>query len=174
MPLTFPTNVKLAPRTINFVPKTLATSFSSPFTGKTQVVRYGGQYWQLDLTFAPLFTSDAEELRAFILSLNGMDGTFYFKLPSKFLMTGSVSPTITGDGNTFTGATGQLGKFGTDASYRLVQFTSTSTLFPRLPLGSNTISPTNGALFRLASNDFSWDVDAMHTNNFSLGIVEAI
>lgn len=174
MPSTYPTDIDLTPRSITFVPKTQATSFTSPFGGQTQVVRYSGQYWQLDLQYPPLFQTSAEKLMAFFVGLNGMDGTFYYKLPSKFLMTGTLTPTITGNGNTFTGATGQTGKFGVSSGYRLVQFTDTGSLFPRLPTGSTSVGTSNGALFRLASNELNITVDHLMLYGMSVGIVEAI
>lgn len=171
---TYPTNLRLTPRSINFVPKTQATSFTSPFGGQTQVVRYSGQWWQLDLQYAPLAQSDAEELMGFFVGLNGMDGTFTYKLPTKFIPTSVQSPlTITGAGNTFTGGSGSIGKFCYAAS-RLVQFTTTASLFPSLPTGSTSFSTSAGATFRLASNDLQWSVDEMMLYGFSVGITEVV
>jgi hypothetical protein len=82
---TFPTTI--VPNAINFVAKTQATSFTSPFGGQQQVVRYSGQWWELDLRFPPLFHTQAETLSAFLNSLGGSSTSFYFNLPSKFFMS---------------------------------------------------------------------------------------
>lgn len=172
---TYPTNIRLAPKTISFTAKSTATTFTSPFTGKSQTVNYSGQWWELTLTYAPLFQSDAEELMAFYNRLGGKMNDFYFKLPSKFLMTGTVSPTMNANGNDFTGATGQTGKFGVSDTYRLIQFTSTSSLFPRLPSTPGpTIGTTNGAKLRLANNDVTFDVNELMLYGTTVALIENI
>ena len=172
---TYPTNIDLTPRQISFTSKTLATSFISPMTGKEQTVRYSGQYWELDLQYAPLFQSNAEELWGFYNSLNGKDGGFYFTLPNRMLMTGSLSVTVGTDGNTFTGGTGQIGKFGF-CQNRLVQFTGTGSLFPRLPYtgASTSINTSGGALMQLTNNDLRFDTDYMRLYGVTIGIMEKI
>jgi hypothetical protein len=176
MPTTFPTNPRIAnTNNITFIKKVLGTSFQSPFNGKTQMVKYSGEYWELDLQFNPLLQADAEELMAFIANLDGMDGTFYYKLPNKFLYTTTTPQTITitGDGSTFTGMTGQPGKFAYCDS-RLVMFKTTSSLFPRLSIGSKTLDRTSGALFRLNSNEQTFTVDAAMMGKYAMGIRESI
>ena len=171
---TFPTNKRLVPKSIDFVAKTQAQSFQSPFCGQLQVFKYSGQWWELGLSFAPLLQDDAMELMAFINSLNGMSGTFTFSIPSKFAASSVSSPlTITGDGNTFTGGTGTVGKF-VYANNRLIQFTTTSSLFPRQPLGSTSFATSGGGSFRLASNDSSFTLNEMIIGEFTVPIREAI
>jgi hypothetical protein len=89
-PLIYPTNTKLAPKSIDFTSRTLVSQFQSPYTGKTQAYRYGGQWWELTVTYAPLFQTDAEELTGFLNALGGTFGTFTYKLPSKFLISSNV------------------------------------------------------------------------------------
>ncbi len=170
---TYPTAANLTPKTIGFVAKTLGSSFTSPFTGQTQTVRYSGQYWELDLQYPPLSQTAAETLWGFFNQLGGTDGTFYYVLPARFLMSGSLAITVTGDGNTFTGATGQVGKFG-GTSDRLVQFTGTGSIFPRLPTGSYTVSAATPALMRMGSNELAVNVDEMREYGLAAGIREAI
>lgn len=172
---TYPTNTRLAPRTISFNARSTATTFTSPFTGQNQSVAYRGQWWELTLTYSPLIQTDAEELMAFYNRLGGKANDFYFKLPTKFLMNGSVSPTIDANGNDFTSATGQTGKFGVTDTYRLIQFTSTSSLFPRLPASSTpTISTTNGAKFKLSTNDVVFDVNELMIYGTTIALTESI
>ena len=170
----FPTNTRLQPKTIAFTTKTLGTSFTSPFTGQSQAVRYSGQYWELDLTFPPLLQADANQLWGFVNGLGGTSGKFHYKLPSKFLMSGTLSTTMSTENNIVSNQ-GQTGKFGVDGSYRLVQFTDTGSIFPAHASGSAiSLGTSNGALFRLATNDTNMSVDEMGVFGITIGLVEAI
>ena len=161
-PLTYPTNTKLAPKSIDFTSKTIATQFRSPYTGKTQTYRYGGQWWELTVTYAPLFQTDAEELTGFLNALAGTSGTFTYKLPSKFMISANVGISTT--------ATGYDG-----SSNRLVQFTTATSLFPKLsPSISYTINTTSGTNLRLATNDINFSVDEMMLTGITVPFVEAI
>lgn len=180
-PLTYPTNVRLAPKSIEFTSRTLATTFTSPYTGKSQSYRYGGQFWELNLSFAPLFQSDAEQLTGFLNALSGTVGSFTYKLPSKFLISSSVNINTTSTGNDFTVNSGtvQVGKYGYTQNAtpnRLVQFTTSTSLFPKLVPSINNyiIDNTTGANFRLATNDVTYSVDEMMLTGVVIPIVEII
>lgn len=177
-PISYPTNVRLQPRTIDFTARTITTQFQSPFTGKTQIYRYGGQWWELTITLAPLFQTDAEEMTAFLNALAGTTGTFTFKLPSKFMQSANVGLTTTATGNDFTVSSGtvQVGKYGYDAtSNRLVQYTTATSLFPKLsPSTAYTINTTSGARMRLATNEVNYSVDEMMLTGITIPIIEAI
>jgi hypothetical protein len=177
-PLTYPTNTRLQPKNIEFTTRTLTTQFQSPFTGKTQIYRYGGQWWELNVTLAPLFQSDAEEMTGFLNALAGSTGTFTFKLPTKFMISSSVGVTTTSTGNDFTVDSGtvQVGKYGYDStSNRLVQFTTATSLFPKLmPSTSYTINTTSGVKMRLANNDVQYSVDEMMLTGVVIPMIEAI
>lgn len=177
-PISYPTNTRLQPRNIEFTTRTLTTQFQSPFTGKTQIYRYGGQWWELNVTLSPLFQSDAEELTGFLNALAGSAGTFTFKLPSKFLISSSVGITTTTTGNDFTVGSGtvEVGKYGYDStSNRLVQFTTATSLFPKLnPSTAYTINTTAGVRMRLASNDIKYTVDQLMLTDVTIPMVEAI
>ena len=177
-PLSYPVNTRLQPRNIEFTSKSITTQFQSPFTGKTQIYRYGGQWWELNVTLAPLFQSDAEEMTAFLNALAGSSGTFTFKLPSKFMLSANVGISTTATGNDFTVSSGtvQVGKYGYDASSnRLVQFTTATSLFPKLmPSTAYTINTTSGTRMRLASNDITYSVDEMMLTGITIPMIEAI
>jgi len=177
-PLSYPVNPRLQPRNIEFTSKSITTQFQSPFTGKTQIYRYGGQWWELNVTLAPLFQSDAEEMTAFLNALAGSSGTFTFKLPSKFMLSANVGISTTATGNDFTVSSGtvQVGKYGYDASSnRLVQFTTATSLFPKLmPSTAYTINTTSGTRMRLASNDITYSVDEMMLTGVTIPMIEAI
>ena len=181
-PLTYPTNTKLAPKSIDFTSKTIATQFRSPYTGKTQTYRYGGQWWELTLTYAPLFQTDAEELTGFLNALAGTSGTFTFKLPSKFLMSSTpvvLATTSTGNDFTVTSGTVQVGKYGYTSNItpnRLVQFTTATSLFPKLApsQAGYSIDNSSGVNMRLATNDINFSVDEMMLTGITVPFVEAI
>lgn len=176
-PLSYPTNPYLTPKKIDFTAKTIATRYQSPYTGKQQVYRYGGQYWELNLTIPPLLQSDAEELTGFLAALAGTSGTFTFKLPTKLVITSSQSITVGANGNDFTGGSGvQIGKYGYCATspYRLVKFTTSSSLFPKLPAGSVTINNSTGVLLRLATNDIQYSTDEMMITNTVIPCIEVL
>jgi len=177
-PIQYPTNLRLAPRSIDFTSRTITTQFQSPFTGKTQIYRYGGQWWELNVTLSPLFQSDAEEMTGFLNALAGTTGTFTFKLPSKFMIASNVGLTTTSTGNDFTVNSGtvQIGKYGYDStSNRLVQFTTATSLFPKLiPSTSYTVNTTSGVRMRLATNDINYSVDEMMLTGITIPMLEAI
>lgn len=181
-PISYPTNVRLQPRTIDFTARTITTQFQSPFTGKTQIYRYGGQWWELTVTLAPLFQTDAEEMTGFLNALAGTVGTFYFKLPSKFLASADVGLNTDSTGNDFSVSSGtvQVGKYGytsntNNPSYRLVQFTTATSLFPKLsPSTAYTINTTSGVKMRLATNEVNYSVDEMMLTGITIPMIEAI
>lgn len=177
-PLTYPTNTRLAPKSIEFTNRNLTTQFRSPYSGQLQVHRYGGQWFELNVTLAPLFLDDALELTAFLNALAGDSGTFIFKVPSKFLISASVGITTTATGNDFTLGSGtvQVGRYGYSSSNnRLVQFTTATSIFPKLaPSTSFTIDKTSGVKMRLASREVSYSVDEMMIHGVVIPMVEAI
>jgi hypothetical protein len=172
----YPSNPNLTPKGANFNHRTLATTFSSPFTATTQTVKYTGEWIEGTLQYPPLDYTYAQELIAFFTLLRGKVNTFTWS-PPPFMMatTGSMSVTITGDGSTFTGATGQVGKYSVESNTkRLIQFTSTSSIFPALPLGSNTFNSATPAQFKLMSNDVNYSVDELYLYGFAVAITDAI
>jgi hypothetical protein len=70
----------------------------------------------------------------------------------------------------------QVGKYGYDSSSkRLVQFTTATSLFPKLiPSTSYTINTTTGVNLRLATNDINFSVDEMMLTGITVPFVEAI
>lgn len=175
---TYPTNPRLTARKIDFTSRTLATQFQSPYTGKSQTYRYGGQFWELNVTLPPLFLDDALELTAFLNSLGGTSTAFIYKLPTKFMTSNTVGISTTTTGNDFTVTSGTVGvgKYGyTSSSNRLVQFTSATSLFPKLtPSTGYSINSSSGANMRLASNDVQYSVDEMMIHGIVIPMVEVV
>jgi len=177
----YPVNTKLVPQKIDFTSRTLGAQFESPYTGKVQTHRYGGQFWELNVTLAPLFLSDALELTAFLNSLAGTSTSFTFKLPSKFLMSSTpvvLTTTATGNDFTVTSGTVSVGKYGYTSNItanRLVQFTTSTSLFPKLTpsQAGYSINNSSGANMRLASNDVSYSVDEMMMHGVVIAMRES-
>jgi len=65
----------------------------SPFTFKQQVVSYGGQAWEADISLPPMTRDDAEEWVSFLLQLKGFQGTFLLGDPSGATPRGSAATT---------------------------------------------------------------------------------
>lgn len=176
-PISYPTNLYLTPKRIDFTARTIASKYQSPYTGKQQIYRYGGQYWEMNLTIPPLTQSDAEELTGFLTALAGNSGTFLFKLPTKLVIGASQSITVAANGNDFTGGSGvQIGKYGycNTAPNRLVKFTTATSLFPKLPSGAVTIDNSSGVLLRLSTNDISYSTDEMMITNTVVPVIEVL
>jgi hypothetical protein len=53
----------------------------SPFTGAQQVQKHQGQWWEFECSLVPMSRDNAEDWIAFLLSLNGKEGTFYLGDP---------------------------------------------------------------------------------------------
>jgi hypothetical protein len=79
-PLAFPTASGLA--SISFSGKSTVAISESPFTGQQQVQAYPKQLWLASVELPPLKRPEAEQWIAFLLSLNGKQGTFLMGDPS--------------------------------------------------------------------------------------------
>ncbi|TXL70101.1 hypothetical protein FHP25_35865 [Vineibacter terrae] len=63
-------------RSIRLRQRTVVAATRSPFTGHRQVQVHAGQWWEADITLPPLRRATAEAWLAWIVSLNGTEGTF--------------------------------------------------------------------------------------------------
>jgi hypothetical protein len=90
-PLTFPTTI--APESVSFAPRSAVAISASPFTFTQQAQVYSGQQWQVDFAMPPMVRADASEFIAFMLRLNGRQGTFLFGDPNGQVPRGSASAT---------------------------------------------------------------------------------
>lgn len=98
-PITFPTNCVKA---VNIRSRNVVGISSSPFTGQQQVYRHPGAWWEMEVTLPPLKRADAEDLNAFLISLNGKYGTFLMGDPANTSPRGIAtgSPAVSGAGQT--------------------------------------------------------------------------
>jgi hypothetical protein len=87
-----------------------------------------------------------------------------------------ISTTSTGNDFTVSSGTVQVGKYGYDASSnRLVQFTTATSLFPKLnPSTAYTINTTSGVRMRLATNEVNYSIDEMMLTGIVIPMIEAI
>lgn len=77
---------------------------ASPFTGQQQVYKHAGQWWESEVTLPPMKRADAEQVVAFLMSLNGRFGTFLLGDPA------NASPRGVGTGTPFVNGGSQSGQ----------------------------------------------------------------
>lgn len=75
----------------------------SPFTGAQQVQKHQGQWWEFEGKLVPLARASAEAWIAFLMSLNGMQGTFLLGDPL------ATSPRGVGTGTPLVNGASQTG-----------------------------------------------------------------
>ena len=66
---------------VRFTPKTVVSKSVSPFTGGEQVYVHQGQWWEMEITVLPGPRQTLEDVIAFMLELNGSEGTFTYSPP---------------------------------------------------------------------------------------------
>lgn len=198
MAITYPLSLPsgLFPNRARVTPRSIVGVSASPFTGQQQVYAHQGQWWELDLSFGPLSREKGERLAAFLLSLNGRQGTFVLAPPGADTPRGTAASatvsggsqtgstlTVTGSGTLKAGDWLQLGSGSTARLHRNLADASlglgtTLDIWPRL-----RSSPTNGAtvtivgavgLWRLASNDVAHDLVPPFTYSIAIPCVEAL
>jgi len=67
---------------IRFKPRSVVAISASPFTFQQQVQVHQGQIWAAEIHLPPLEHDEAQEWIAALLSLNGIQGTFYLGDPA--------------------------------------------------------------------------------------------
>ena len=99
-PLSLPTVKGLASIVIR--PRGVVGVSRSPFTGERQVQPHQGQVWGLDASLPPMKRADASEWVAFLLSLNGPEGSFLAGDPNATAPRGVATgtPQVKGAGQT--------------------------------------------------------------------------
>ncbi len=168
--------------------RTIVGVTRSPFTGAQQVQKHQGQWWEFECALVPMNRDTAEDWIAFLLSLNGQEGTFLLGDPLGAVPRGNAmgSPLIKGASQT--GRTlitdgwinstqnilkaGDYLQIGSGSETRLYKVltnaTSDSTgkatldIFPEIKsaYSDNTAISTVNAkgVFRLTSNEMGFDL----------------
>lgn len=185
-PLSHPSNVGFA--AASMTAKSVVGVSRSPFTGAQQVQKHQGQWWQFEGSLPPMTRATAEEWVTFLLSLNGMQGTFLIGDPLGATARGIATGTPLVKGASQTGnslitdgwtasQTGilkagdyfQLGSGGSSKLYKVLSDANsdasgnaTFDIWPSI----NTAVADNAALtvaaakglFRLTANEMRWDL----------------
>jgi hypothetical protein len=101
-PLTAPASP--VPRSIRPRAKSVVAVTQSPFTLTQETQVWPGQNWEVDVSLPPMKRPDAEAWLAFLLSLNGMEGTFLFGFPTSKTPRGPAAGSPVADGTQSAGA----------------------------------------------------------------------
>lgn len=186
-PLSLPT-VSGGIAQIVFKPRSMVGVSESPFTFEQQVYVGQGDGWQADVALTQMPRSSAEEWVAFLLALNGREGTFLLNDPMGATARGTWaggSPLVNGASQTgkvlaidglAAGATIKKGDWfqlgsGSSAHLHKVVLDATANgsgqvsldFWPRLrssPADNAALTIASACgLFRLASNERAWTID---------------
>lgn len=90
-PLALPTSVST--RRVTFKKRSSVGVAQSPWDYSMQTQQHAGQAWMATLEFPPLTEEQAADLESFILSLNGMEGTFLLGDPLRTAPRGIATGT---------------------------------------------------------------------------------
>ena len=101
-PRTLPSHTGLMNVTLRAVNQTALTS--SPFSYRQQIHNHSGQRWECEIQLPAMITSDDEIWLGFLLSLNGMAGSFLLGDPLGATASGNLGGTPLVNGANQTGA----------------------------------------------------------------------
>lgn len=176
----------------------------SPFTGAQQVQKHQGQWWEFDCKLHPMIRVEAEKWISFIISLNGMQGTFLLGDPLGATARGVASGTPLVKGGSQTGnslitdgwTTSQTGilkagdyfQLGTGASSKLYKVLAdansngsgdaTFDIWPSIntAVADDLALTVSSAkgLFRLATNEMGFDLKMAQQYGISFSAIEVI
>ena len=193
MAITYPLTLPAAFKTteVEFTPRTVVGIHRDVFTGQSQTFVWPGQWWEFSMTVPPRVGADADACEAFLLSLNGVQGSFYFGDPARPTTLGTVagtvqvgagavgnSTTLPLQGGTGTFAVGDWIQVGTRL-HRIVKVNGSTSvdIFPRLrsnyAQGTNVIYTNPVGIFQLASNDvMKWSRNMLRHGLVTLSGIE--
>lgn len=192
-PLTPPAALKVA--SISITPKTVVASATSPFTLQQQVYVHPGQRWQAEVHLPPMKRANAEDVIAFLLALNGPQGTFYLGDSANRLARGTIAGTVTVGASAvansttlpISGGTGafalgdwlQVGTTTAAKLHKVIKVNAGSVdVFPRLrsayASGTAITYSSPVGLFRLPSTEMPWTIDESKIYHIGFAAVEDI
>lgn len=201
-PLTLPTTATAA--RLRLLGRSVVGASASPFTFETQVQAHQGQRWEADIELPPMKREDAEAWVAFLLSLNGRQGTFTMGDPVGRTPRGSAGGTPLVKGASQTGqalaidgcplsTTGwllpgdyiQLGSGSATHLHKVLVSADTNgagevtlDIWPRLreaPADNLAVTISSClGLWRLASNEMAWDIGEAEFYGIRFSAVEAL
>ena len=194
-PLTLPTATGI--KSIKWTMVTATAYSESPFTFAGQTHAYTGERWEADITLPRMKRANAEQWISFLASLRGRFGSFLLNDPDATSPRGTataatisgsagdrtVSATVTSGDTLLAGDYIQLGT-GSDSTLHkvIVDFTGTGSaadleIFPALRKTRSSVSAdltSASGLFRLSSNESSWDANDVSTYGITFGAVEVV
>jgi hypothetical protein len=201
-PLTMPTNVNF--KTSNWSLLSTVAQTISPFTYAQTVHEFEGSVWQATLTLPPLNREQASEWQAFLTQLHGTKGTFLMGDPDAKTPRGAITNTIAVNGAHTVGAFDVVidGADTSETIFKkgdFVQFNSAGTsqlhmivaditsdgsgnatlqIEPKLKVALSddatiTYSSPKG-VFRLQSNEISWNANEVSVYGISFAVVQAL
>jgi hypothetical protein len=91
-PLAFPTHTDAA--ALRITRRSVVAVAVSPFTGKQQTQAHQGQWFEAEISLPPMYRADAAPWIAFLMKLNGMEGTFLAGDPSYRASRGTIAGTV--------------------------------------------------------------------------------
>jgi hypothetical protein len=171
---------------------------ASPFSFSQQVYAHQGDAWEADIELPPMKRAAAEEWVAFLLGLNGMEGTFLMGDPVNTSPRGTWNtgtPLVNGASQTgrtlvidgISGKTAKAGdwfQLGSGSSARLhkvVQDLSGNgslEIWPRLrssPVDNDPLTVTSPVgLWRLASNTREYSIGQAQIYGIRFSAIEAL
>ena len=201
-PLSHPTNVGFA--SASMTAKAVVGVSRSPFTGAQQVQKHQGQWWELEASLPPMTRATAEEWVTFLLSLNGMQGTFLIGDPLGTTARGIATGTPLVKGASQTGNSlitdgwtasqagilkaGDYFQLGNSSSSKLYKVlndansdgsgNATFDIWPSIntAVADNTAITVSSAkgLFRLSSNEMRFDLSTAQTYGLAFSAIGVV
>lgn len=177
---------------------------TSPFTLQSQTYVHQGQRWEAEIRLPPLQIDDGEDMAAFLLSLNGKEGTFLMGDPARPSPRGTATGAPVVDGAAQTGQTlairgatvsvtgwlkaGDWLQLGSGSGAHLHKVLAdansdgagkvTLDIWPRLrasPADGAIVTLSNAVgLWRLSANISEWDIAPARIYGMTLACREAI
>lgn len=197
-PLTLPTTPAF--RQITFIAKSAIGISQSPFSLVTQATVHQGEMWEVEVELPPMHRTAAEAWIAFLMALNGMEGSFLLGDPVGQTPQGgwNGAEKVSGadqtgrslnikDGTEFATLTAgdwvQLGSGSSSTLHKLLQDVTvdsggeaTIDLWPqvRVAPSDSAVVTTSSAkgLFRLSENTRSWNIQVANLYGISFRAME--
>lgn len=197
MAITFPVTPPSTPgfKRLVFRMRVITGITVSQFSGEQQVFGHQGESWEAEAALPPMKRADAEAWISFLLSVRGMQGSFFLGdrggktprgNPSAVTVNGahsarSTTLVLSGSGDLKAGDYLQVGAGVTQRLYKVLAdlaLPGTADIFPRLrealSSGAAVATSNTKGVFRLAKNDVAWDLDEALIYGIGFSAIEAI
>jgi hypothetical protein len=193
-PVSTPTDIGIANITLRA--RNAVALTESPFSFKQQVIRHAGQRWEADVSIPPVRRDLAADWKAFLVKLNGQQGTFVLSDPDYAIPRGSVrngacrgtgvkgedTLTVVMSGTLKAGDYINLGGYNTANAklYMVLEDKSgsgTLKIWPNLrttPNDEPVYVENPQGVFRLSGPVTEWSVDSTNAYGLSFSAVEVL